>query len=274
MGADGGAARRDFPPVVTEHISPVASGIARFRHTFRRQRPAIATLVALDFIRGAMTPDQPPVPQSGNDAPPPTAPAHHGGGIRGSLARRILRAEWELLSEEERAVIERVAARIAPDRVVARDINRELSESRSLGERVSDNIASFGGSWTFILIFIAFLIVWTIANTVIQSARKEALDPYPFIFLNLLLSMIAALQAPVIMMSQNRAAKRDRLAAKNDYEVNLKAELEIRELHEKLDVLREAEWAELVRMQQDQIRLLEQLIHPEQRAEGGPGAVE
>lgn len=221
-----------------------------------------------------MTPDQPPVSPSDKDASLPTASAHHGGGIRGSLARRILRAEWELLSDEERAVIERVAARIAPDRVVARDINRELSESRSLGERVSDSIASFGGSWTFILLFIAFLIVWTIGNTLIQGTRKDALDPYPFIFLNLLLSMIAALQAPVIMMSQNRAAKRDRLEAKNDYEVNLKAELEIRELHEKLDVLREAQWAELVRMQQDQIHLLEQLFRKEQRGEGGAGAVE
>jgi uncharacterized membrane protein len=96
-----------------------------------------------------------------------------------------------------------------------------------------------------------------VLNTEILGPRHDAFDPYPYVFLNLILSMIAALQAPVIRMSQNRAAARDRLDAKNDYAVNLKAELEIRELHDKLDGLREAQWAELVRLQQEQLRLLE-----------------
>lgn len=172
----------------------------------------------------------------------------------------MLLAEWDQLSGEERGVIAAVLARAKPHRIVARDVNKELRESRTLGERVSDSLAEFGGSWTFILLFIGFLAAWTAVNTLLLGPRNEAFDPYPFIFLNLLLSMIAALQAPVIMMSQNRAAKRDRLEAKNDYDVNLKAELEIRELHEKLDTLREAQWAELVRMQQDQIRLLQALL--------------
>ena len=106
---------------------------------------------------------------------------------------------------------------------------------REFGDRVADSIARVGGSWTFIISFIVFLVVWTLGN--VWLLGREGFDPYPFIFLNLVLSMIAALQAPVIMMSQNRQSERDRLDAAHDYEVNLKAEIEIMALHEKLDEL-------------------------------------
>ena len=177
-----------------------------------------------------------------------------------ALAKRLLRSQWDTLTANERTVIEGVLHRMSRAEIISRDTNDEYHESRSFGERMSDTIASFGGSWTFILLFIAFLITWAVLNTAILGPRRDAFDPYPYIFLNLLLSMVAALQAPLIMMSQNRAAQRDRIEAKNDYVVNLKAELEIRELHEKLDLLRESQWAELVQMQREQIRLLEGLL--------------
>ena len=188
------------------------------------------------------------------------APAHSAATTSDALAKRLLRSQWDTLSANERVVIEGVLSRISRAEIISRDANDEFQESRSFGERMSDRIATFGGSWRFILLFIGFLLAWSILNTAILGPRRDAFDPYPYIFLNLLLSMVAALQAPVIMMSQNRAAQRDRIAAKNDYVVNLKAELEIRELHEKLDLLRESQWAELVQMQREQIRLLEGLL--------------
>jgi uncharacterized membrane protein len=124
-------------------------------------------------------------------------------------------------------------------RPLARDINRHVSDHASLGERLADAIARVGGSWTFIVSFLLFLVLWTVGNAWLLS--RDAFDPYPFIFLNLVLSMLAAIQAPVIMMSQNRQAARDRLDAAHDYEVNLKAEIEIMALHEKMDALRHNE---------------------------------
>ncbi|MEP7381922.1 MAG: DUF1003 domain-containing protein [Gemmatimonadota bacterium] len=216
-----------------------------------------------------MRKDDPSIPLDEGNAKPAAAERAHET-TPGSLAKRMLRAEWGALSTDERAIIEAVLTRVTSGKVVARDINKELRESRTLGERWSDQIANFGGSWTFILLFLGFLAFWTLLNTEILGPRHDAFDPYPFIFLNLLLSMVAALQAPVIMMSQNRAAKRDRIEAKNDYQVNLKAELEIRELHDKLDALREAQWTELVRMQHDQIRLLERVLTGERGSQEAP----
>lgn len=144
---------------------------------------------------------------------------------------------------------------------ISKDLNKQRDEALTFGERVSDALTAFGGSWTFILLFLGVLGAWVLSNTVILTHWGRAFDPYPFIFLNLVLSMIAALQAPVIMMSQNRQAANDRLAAEHDYEVNLKAELEILALHEKLDALRERQWAELVAMQQEQIQLLTALLN-------------
>ena len=175
-----------------------------------------------------------------------------------TLARRILRSEWENLSSSERAVVENILARLRG----SRDVNREFLDSRSLGERWADHLASFGGSWIFILLFLGFLFAWTILNTEILGPRLLAFDPYPYVFLNLILSMLAAIQAPVILMSQNRQATRDRMEAANDYEVNLRAELEIRALHEKLQQVRDDDWKLLFELQQ-QMRLLESLIRPQ-----------
>jgi uncharacterized membrane protein len=143
-------------------------------------------------------------------------------------------------------------------RAIIEDPNLQLQEETTLGERVADRVARIGGSWTFITLFIGFLLGWMLFNYLMLGAR--AFDPYPFIFLNLLLSMIAALQAPVIMMSQNRQSATDRKMAAHDYEVNLKAEIEIMALHEKMDALRSEQLAGLLLKQQEQIDLLTRLL--------------
>ena len=135
-------------------------------------------------------------------------------------------------------------------------------------QRLADRVAAFGGSWTFIIIFAAILLAWVLLNTLILARYRASFDPYPYILLNLFLSMLAAVQAPVILMSQNRQGVKDRLDAAHDYEVNLKAELEILSLHEKLDELREMKWSELITMQQEQLRLLTQLMNEHLSADG------
>src|SRR5204863_9662655 len=122
------------------------------------------------------------------------------------------------------------------------------------GDRLADGIAAFGGSWAFILSFLGFLVLWIFANLWFLASR--AFDPYPFILLNLILSCIAAMQAPVIMMSQNRQETRDRQRAENDYKINLKAELEIRHLHEKVDYLLHQFATRLMEVQQIQLDLM------------------
>ena len=160
------------------------------------------------------------------------------------LAKRILDTGYEDLPARERHVLERVARRLA----ISRDVNTSFEENRSFGERLADRIASFGGSWTFIMLFGLAILLWVGVNTVLLSRwGSTPFDPYPFILLNLFLSMVAALQAPVIMMSQNRQAAKDRLQASHDYEVNLKAEIEIMALHEKMDELRQKDLKELIR---------------------------
>ena len=136
------------------------------------------------------------------------------------------------------------------------DATATFEERRTLGERAADRLAAFGGSWTFLGLFGVFLILWMAYN--LEASRPP--DPYPFILLNLMLSCIAAMQAPIIMMSQGRQAATDRVEARNDYEVNLKAEVEIAALHLKLDELRDAQWSELMAMQQKQIQLLEEAL--------------
>lgn len=138
-----------------------------------------------------------------------------------------------------------------------------MEAQESLGERMADRVASFGGSWTFISLFGALLLMWVILNTEILT--RAAFDPYPFIFLNLLLSMLAAIQAPIIMMSQNRLATRDRQMASHDYEVNLKAEIEIMALHEKLEQLRTDDLERLLVSQQKQLDMLGALLAAAQR---------
>jgi uncharacterized membrane protein len=119
---------------------------------------------------------------------------------------------------------------------VTRNLNEEEEDQMTFGERIADRVASFGGSWTFILIFGTFLVGWIVLQIMLG---KREIDPFPYILLNLFLSMIAALQAPVIMMSQNRQSTKDRLKADLDYEINLKSELEVAQLHRKLDHLTE-----------------------------------
>lgn len=150
-------------------------------------------------------------------------------GIPDFLVSHFRRSSREI-GEIERRIVETAHRR----QLVSTDTNAEFSANASLGDRLADAIARVGGSWSFILGFIVFLVLWAVTNTVLLT--REAFDPYPFIFLNLLLSMLAAIQAPIIMMSQNRQALRDRFAAARDYEVNLKAELEVFSLHEKIDV--------------------------------------
>jgi uncharacterized membrane protein len=168
------------------------------------------------------------------------------------LARRLLETGYDDLPPRERHVIERVAKRLA----VSRDVGSSFEESRSFGERLADRIAAFGGSWTFILMFMGAVLLWVLVNTVLLfSSGGEPFDPYPFILLNLFLSLVAAIQAPIIMMSQNRQAAKDRLQASHDYEVNLKAEIEIMALHEKLDELRDKDLAGLILSIKDSRRM-------------------
>jgi uncharacterized membrane protein len=147
------------------------------------------------------------------------------------LAQHLLHAGLGPLDERDRRVIARIAKRMH----TARNLNQMFDEHLTMGERLSDRVAAVGGSWGFISGFGLFLVGWAALNAVVLAGH--AFDPYPFVFLNLLLSMLAAIQAPIIMMSQNRQAAKDRLAAALDYEVNVKAETSIAELHEKLDAL-------------------------------------
>ena len=172
------------------------------------------------------------------------------------LSEKIFRTKYEQLGKQEK----RVAHHLAERTHIARNVAQDLSEQLTFGQRMADKVASFGGSWTFISIFAVVLVVWVLLNSLVLVRYSETFDPYPYILLNLFLSMLAAIQAPIILMSQNRQAYKDRLNAEHDYEVNLKAELEIMALHEKLDLLREKQWSELISMQQEQLRLLTQLI--------------
>lgn len=153
--------------------------------------------------------------------------------------------------EELGAILELIKTR----ETLAENINESYDEQLTLGDRLADKIADFGGSWKFILSFLGFLMLWMLVNVLLAA---KAFDPYPFILLNLCLSCVAALQAPVIMMSQKRQEERDRLRAENDYKVNLKAELEIRSLHEKLDHLLLNKWDHLIEIQKIQLSILEQ----------------
>ena len=175
------------------------------------------------------------------------------------LAKRVLRTEWDKLSARDRRVMDAVLNRA----MISRNPEAEATkEGRTFGERLADKIAQFGGSWTFILSFLAVLVAWVVLNTILVAKRGTTFDPYPYILLNLFLSMLASLQAPVIMMSQNRQALKDRSDAASDYEVNLKAEIEIRHLHEKIDDIREKRWEDLVQMQKEQIEYLKAMVKP------------
>lgn len=159
----------------------------------------------------------------------------------------------ELLRDESGDVSEiekQVAESLATHETLAENVEEEFSAKRSVGEILSDGLAQFGGSWTFLIVFAAFLGIWMLYNS---YRAGDAFDPYPYILLNLILSTIAAVQAPIIMMSQRRQEEKDRLRSLNDYRVNLKAELEIRHLHEKMDHLINKQWQRLAEIQSLQL---------------------
>jgi uncharacterized membrane protein len=172
------------------------------------------------------------------------------------IAKKRFNADLDSLPEREQRVVQHFSDR----QHVSHDTNLEFEKKLTFGQRLADKVAMFGGSWTFIIIFGAILLAWVLLNAFLLTRHGNTFDPYPYILLNLFLSMLAAVQAPVILMSQNRQGVKDRLDAAHDYEVNLKAELEILSLHEKLDELRDKKWVELIMMQQEQIGLLTQLL--------------
>jgi uncharacterized membrane protein len=151
-----------------------------------------------------------------------------------------------------------VVQSLADHETLAENIEAEFAGHRTFGERLSDHLASFGGSWTFIMIFGLVLFVWMAFNLIVVT--RDQFDPYPFILLNLLLSCLAAIQAPIIMMSQKRQEAKDRLRSENDYRVNLKAELEIRHLHEKIDHILTRQWERLAEIQQIQLELMQNTV--------------
>ena len=167
----------------------------------------------------------------------------------------------ETLLESERGELtsleEQVLESLRQHELLAMDVDAESEKTWTFGERLADRIADFGGSWAFLIMFGVFILAWVAMNSLVIFFRP--LDPYPFIFLNLLLSCLAAVQAPVIMMSQNRQEDKDRLRARHDYQVNLKAELEIRHVNEKLDHLLSHQWERLVQIQQIQLQMLAEL---------------
>lgn len=148
---------------------------------------------------------------------------------------QLLEAHKRTLPDEDREQVEAVAESIHADEPIAQNTAAIEDDALTFGQRAADRVASFGGSWTFIMLFAGVIVCWMIVNVVFLA--KEAFDPYPFILLNLVLSCLAAIQAPIIMMSQKRQDERDRISAENDYRVNLKAEIEIREMREAMERL-------------------------------------
>jgi uncharacterized membrane protein len=170
---------------------------------------------------------------------------------RNLYVEEILRQEHGEFTELDRQVVES----IANQDTIAENVEDDFLEHRTLGQRLSDGLATFGGSWIFLSSFGAFLLVWMAISVAMGEAKS--FDPYPFILLNLVLSCLAAIQAPIIMMSQKRQEAKDRLRSRNDYQVNLKAELEIRHLHEKLDHLITKQWQRLAEIQQIQLEIMQ-----------------
>jgi uncharacterized membrane protein len=176
--------------------------------------------------------------------------------LQAGYVESALKEEMGEITALEREVIESIRER---EILASKPDDEEFLSGRTFGEKLSDRIASFGGSWRFIIAFGVFILLWIAGNVLIWQSQA-APDPYPFILLNLMLSCLAALQAPIIMMSQNRQEVRDRDRAEKDYQINLKAELEIRHLHEKLDHLLRHHGERLLEIQQIQVDLLRQLV--------------
>lgn len=175
--------------------------------------------------------------------------------FREQYVQDVLETEKGELSVLEKKVMES----LKEEELLSKNINVEFEQKLAFGERMADHLAEYAGSWRFITIFGGLLVIWVALNSFVLITRP--FDPYPFILLNLVLSCLAAIQAPVIMMSQNRQEAKDRLRAEHDYLVNLKAELEIRHLHEKVDHLLMNQWQRLLEIQGIQTELVAELIH-------------
>jgi len=202
-------------------------------------RNASQQLIALDVLRPAIAElirvEHPSL------ADRELVPVSMVNSFRARHIESLLRNKAGSLSELDAAV----ARSIAAEEIIAENTEADYDARRTFGDRAADVIARFGGSWTFLILFAAFLAIWMLIS---QAQGNASFDPYPFILLNLILSTIAAVQAPIIMMSQRRQEQKDRLHARNDYQVNLKAELEIRHLHEKVEHLHERELARLAEL--------------------------
>lgn len=172
---------------------------------------------------------------------------------RSQYVQSVLETELGELSSLEQEVVES----LREHELLAANANEQFDSHITFGEKIADRVASFGGSWTFIILFGVVLVSWLVINT--RWILLNPFDPFPYIFLNLVLSCLAAIQAPVIMMSQNRQGAKDRLQSEQDYKVNLKAELEIRHLHSKLDLMMTHQWHRLLDIQQVQTDLLQEL---------------
>ena len=176
--------------------------------------------------------------------------------IRGAYVHSILESERGELSSLEHEVIRS----LQEHEILSTNIDARFEKKWNFGERLADRIAAFGGSWAFLIAFGLFLVAWVSMNSLVLLWKP--LDPYPFIFLNLILSCLTAIQAPVIMMSQNRQEAKDRIRSGHDYQINLKAELEIRHLHEKMDHLLSHQWERMIEIQEVQLDLLNELRRP------------
>ena len=172
------------------------------------------------------------------------------------VVSKLLGVPYEALDARSRKVAQLVATR----KVIARNVALESGQGNNLGQRAADVVTTFGGSWTFVGLFAAFMVLWVGFNGYFVMQRGRTFDPYPYILLNLFLSILAAIQAPIILMSQNRQSDKDRLHAEHSYEVNLKSELEIMLLHEKLDQVYEKQRVEWLEIQKDQLKVLAEMI--------------
>jgi uncharacterized membrane protein len=218
----------------------------------------------------------------------PARAAVHGAMIRPAIVELVRRAkpDWtphdsvcttclhrfraeyvEDVLEGERGALSRLEAQVVQSlkeqELLTADTNAQFDRGLTLGQRIADRVATFGGSWAFILLFGATIVAWIAVNTV--GMLHRSFDPFPFILLNLVLSCLAAIQAPVIMMSQNRQEAKDRLRAENDFRINLKAELEIRHLNDKLDLMLSQHWQQLLEIQRTQMELMEEMTQRRQR---------
>tara|TARA_R110002072_G_C7976322_1_gene535526 strand:+ start:2797 stop:3519 length:723 start_codon:yes stop_codon:yes gene_type:complete len=209
------------------------------------------SMIAIGAVRHAvlecMVRDHPNLDQSGYLCPQCNA------DYRATYIRDLLEQDRGELTTLDEEVIEALRTQ----ETLAANINQEFGEDSTFAQRVADKVAKFGGSWSFIGIFSGIILLWMSLN--LGMLLTKPFDPYPFILLNLVLSSLAALQAPVIMMSQNRQSSKDRLRDEHDYSINLKAELEVRLLHTKLDQLLTHQWQRLIEIQQIQMDLIEEI---------------